>query len=85
LPYTFDYEAGTDSIIIIEGRRTNWHPQPVQVVVRRNTFVERLAGGGAEPILANAFHVGGVDYCWLRGRREALGGCADERLLVHAE
>lgn len=69
LPYTFDYEEATDSIIGIRALRQKWDPRPVAVDVRRNTFLEREPFSGATPILANAFHVHDVPYRWLRGRR----------------
>lgn len=80
LPYTFDYEAESDSIIIIEGRRSNWNPRAVHVHVGRNAFLKTCGLG--TPVLANAFHVSDVDYCWLRGRREPLGGRIDGRQLA---
>jgi hypothetical protein len=69
LPYTFDYEKETDSIIGIRAVRQRWDPQPVAVEVRRNTFLEQGALGQASPILANAFYVRDVPYHWQRGRR----------------
>lgn len=69
LPYTFDYEQETGSIIAIRAVRQNWDPQPVRVEVRRNTFLEREPFAGAAPVLANAFHVEGVPYQWQRGVR----------------
>lgn len=69
LPYTFDYEQATSSIISIRASRPKWDPQPVAVEVRRNTFLEREPFAGAAPILANAFHVRDVPYQWHRGRR----------------
>lgn len=69
LPYTFDYEQSTGAIIGIRAVRQNWDPQPVAVEVRQNTFLEREPFCGAAPVLANAFHVGGVPYEWQRGRR----------------
>ena len=71
LPYTFDEEAETDSIIAIRAVRKQWDPRPVQVEVRRCTFLEREPFRGAAPALANAFYVHDVDYKWLRGRRVA--------------
>jgi hypothetical protein len=73
LPFTFDYEQETDSIIVIEGQREHWDPRAVGVIVRRNTFLDRFTASGVLPVLANAFYVGGVPYRWLRGRREPLG------------
>lgn len=69
LPYTFDYEEATHSIIGIRAMRQTWNPRPVAVDVRRNTFLEREPFCRATPILANAFHVRNVPYQWLRGRR----------------
>lgn len=78
LPFTFDHESETDSIVIIEGKRQNWNPRPVQVHVHRNEFINRFMHNGTAPVLANAFYVDNVDYCWLRGRREPLDGKSDE-------
>ena len=69
LPYTFDYEEATQSIIGIRAMRQKWNPQPVTVNVRQNTFLEREPFCRTEPILANAFHVQDIPYQWQRGRR----------------
>lgn len=71
LPYTFDDEAETGSIIAIRAVRQEWNPRPVNVVVKRCTFLEREPFCNAGPVLANAFYVRDVDYKWLRGRRVA--------------
>jgi hypothetical protein len=68
LPYTFDYEEATGSIIAIRAVRQEWDPQAVEVDVRRNLFLEREPFRRAAPILANAFHVRDVPYRWQRGR-----------------
>ncbi|HEY4359193.1 MAG TPA: DUF2071 domain-containing protein [Acidobacteriaceae bacterium] len=68
LPYTFDYEEETCSIIGICALRQNWKPQPVAVEVRRNTFLEQAPFSGAGALLANAFYVHDVPYQWQRGR-----------------
>ncbi|MGC1421318.1 MAG: DUF2071 domain-containing protein [Terracidiphilus sp.] len=69
LPYTFDYEEATDSIIGIRAIRQQWEPRPVAVDVRRNTFLEHEPFLGARPILANAFYVQDVPYRWEQGKR----------------
>jgi hypothetical protein len=71
LPYTFDYEEATNSIIGIYALRQSWNPEPVAVDVRRNTFLDHEPFRSAPPILANAFHVHDVPYQWQRGRRVA--------------
>ncbi len=72
LPFTFDYEHETHSIVAIEGRRTNWRPAPAGVTVARVSFFEQPAFEHCEPRLAAAFHLRDVDYHWLRGVRHAL-------------
>jgi len=72
LPFTFDYERETHSIVRIEGVRSRWDPQPVAVEVRRCTFLERAPFASAKPILANAFHLQDVPYRWERGIVEPL-------------
>ena len=69
LPFTFDYESETDSIIAIKARRTNWEPVPVSVDVQRIAFFDQPVFAGCSPRLAAAFHVKAVDYCWERGVR----------------
>jgi hypothetical protein len=72
LPYTFDYEAQTHSIIRIQGVRQEWHPRPVRVEVLQNTFLQQPPFCLVTPILANAFHVHDVPYRWERGLRIPL-------------
>lgn len=72
LPYTFDYEEQTHSLILIKGVRKKWNPQPVRVEVETVTFFDQPAFCGATPIFANAFYICDIPYRWLRGRREAL-------------
>ena len=67
LPYTFDCEPSTRSLVVVRATRRHWDPQPVAVDVRHATFFEREPFRGVEPVLANAFHVAGVDYRWERG------------------
>ena len=71
LPYTFDYERETGYIIAIHALRQRWNPRPVEVEVRKNTFLEREPFLSARPVLANAFYVSDIPYCWERGRRVA--------------
>lgn len=73
LPFTFDYEEETKSIIMIEGVRSNWKPLPMDVEIKQNTFFNRAPFNQTQPILANAFHVKGIPYLWKRGVREPLG------------
>jgi len=72
LPFTFDYERQTHSMIRIEGVRQRWNPRPVSVIVHQNTFLEQDPFRGAGAILANAFYVEDVPYSWRPGIRERL-------------
>lgn len=74
LPFTFDYEPETHSIVVIEGVRKEWLPLPVRVDLRKATYFDGDQFGGVRPLLAGAFHVQGVVYHWRRGRREPLTG-----------
>jgi hypothetical protein len=66
LPYTFHHEPETGRLLSVRGVRSAWDPQPVAVDVQELSFFspERF---GVEPVLANAFYVGDIDYRWRRG------------------
>ena len=72
LPFTFDEEKETRSIVLIEGVRSRWVPQPVAIRSVRSTFLEQERFAGAR--LANAFLVEGIPYRWKRGVVEKLPG-----------
>ncbi|MFE2101216.1 DUF2071 domain-containing protein [Streptomyces sp. NPDC059468] len=75
LPYTFEYEPQTRSMIVVKAVRAHWDPQPVSVDVRRLTFFDHAPFAGTRPVLANAFHVADLEYGWERGlRRSETGG-----------
>jgi hypothetical protein len=73
LPWTFDYEPQTRSIVMIRGRRSHWQPRQVAVEVKTSRFLERAPFGAADPRLASAFHVTDLDYGWERGVRVPIG------------
>lgn len=54
LPFTFDYEAETHSLIVIKGVRKKWNPQPVRVEVERCTFFDQPPFDQAQPIMSRA-------------------------------
>ena len=68
LPYTFDYETSTRSLVVVRAVRTAWDPQPLEVDVRRATFFDQRPFRDVEPVLANAFYVAEIDYRWERGK-----------------
>ncbi len=69
MPFTFDHEPETDSMIVIEGVREDWRPRPIEVEVRKVGFLEQPMFKDAGPKLANAFVVENVPYLWKRGIR----------------
>jgi hypothetical protein len=72
LPYTFDYERETGSIVSVKGTRGHWDPQPASVEVRSAGFLAHQRFENAPPLLANAFYVEDVAYHWERGRQVRL-------------
>lgn len=77
MPFTFDHEAETDSMVRVEGVRKAWNPRPVTIEVIENSFFqEGVFAGMGEGRLANAFLVEDVDYEWRRGIVERISGHA---------
>jgi hypothetical protein len=76
LPFTFDYERKSHSLVIIQGVRTNWDPRPVEVEIRKNTFLQHPPFNEAPACLANAFYIENIPYRWERGVLEKLPGGA---------
>ncbi len=72
LPFTFDYEPEARSMVLIEGVRSNWRPQPVEAEVARLSFLDQPQFAAANPVLASAFLVQEIPYRWKRGVREPL-------------
>jgi hypothetical protein len=72
LPFTFDYEEETHSLIRIRGARPHWAPELVAVEVAKNTFLDAEPFCRATPILASAFYVHDLPYRWERGVRMGL-------------
>lgn len=68
LPYTFSVNPTDRTILIILGMRKNWKPKPVKVENYSIDFFQEL--GLQDPILASAFEVTNVPYCWDKGKLE---------------
>lgn len=73
LPWTFDHEPQTSSIVMIQARRSHWQPRLTEVEVRTCGFLDQEPFSSAGPRLASAFHVAGLDYGWARGIRVPIG------------
>ena len=68
LPFTFTYNSKNKEVLIIEGVRENWTPQPVKVIKNKVGFMQDLKLNDA--VLANAFIVEHIPYYWKKGRLE---------------
>lgn len=72
MPFTFDYERETNSIVRVEGVRQNWQPKPVAVDVGQISFFQQLPFSQAEPVLCSAFFLQNIPYFWKAGIVEKL-------------
>ena len=68
MPFTFTYNKGTKEVLIIEGVRQNWKPQPLHVERANVGFL--MDKGFKEMHLANAFMVSNIPYYWKKGKEE---------------
>ena len=71
LPFTFTVDTEDKSVVIIQGVRSNWKPNPVKVNSHEFEFLDGLNLEGA--ILANAFEIRDIPYCWKKGRLDSWG------------
>jgi uncharacterized protein YqjF (DUF2071 family) len=68
LPFTFTFDSKTNRVLIIEGVRQNWTPNPVQVIDYQFDFLNTLRL--ENPVLANAFIIKDIPYHWKKGKTE---------------
>ena len=66
LPFTFTYNKETKEVLIIEGVRQNWIPNPVKVIDCNFEFLDTLKL--QNPVLANAFVIRNIPYQWKKGK-----------------
>ena len=68
LPFTFTYIPQQKKVLIIEGVRENWKPQPVKVLNHNISFINNLKLN--EMKLASAFMIENIPYYWKKGKIE---------------
>lgn len=68
LPFTFTYNATTKEVLIIEGVRQDWKPEPIDVIDYHFKFIKQL--NLKDCVLANAFMIKNIPYYWKKGRIE---------------
>jgi hypothetical protein len=62
MPFTFDYEPETDSMVVVEGVRKEWSPKLIQVDVSELSFLSQPPFDKVDPILSSAFYLHDVNY-----------------------
>ncbi len=68
LPFTFTYEKARKKVLIIQGLRQNWKPEPLKVNSFKLPFIESLNLKNIN--LANCFVVKNIPYEWKKGVKE---------------
>ena len=68
LPFTFTYNEDENSVLIIEGVRTNWKPKPIEVMNYKFAFLDTL--NLENMVLANAFEITNIPYLWKKGKKD---------------
>jgi hypothetical protein len=68
LPFTFTYNSATKDVLIIEGSRKKWLPQPVEIIKADVGFIKEKKFNNV--VLANAFLVESIPYHWKKGRMD---------------
>ena len=68
LPHTFTYNKTDKTVLIIEGIRQNWKPEPIKVKSYHFEFLNSLKLPSIT--LASAFEIKDIPYYWKRGRLE---------------
>ena len=66
LPFTFTYNADKKEVLIIEGVRQNWKPEPLKVENYHFSFLEKFKF--KKIVLANAFVIENIPYSWKKGK-----------------
>jgi hypothetical protein len=68
LPFTFSYDPGNKTVVIVEGVRQNWQPSPVKVIRYNCSYLQSLKL--SQVYLANAFILSNIPYHWKKGQME---------------
>jgi hypothetical protein len=68
LPHTFTCKKENGTVLIIEGVRQNWKPEPINVKSYFFDFIHSMNLNNA--VLANAFEINSIPYSWKKGKIE---------------
>ncbi|MFN4085949.1 MAG: DUF2071 domain-containing protein [Spirosomataceae bacterium] len=68
LPHTFTFNKENGTVLIIEGVRQNWKPEPIKIKSYSIGFINSLKLKNV--VLANAFEITNIPYYWNKGKIE---------------
>lgn len=68
LPFTFTFNVEKKEVLIIEGVRQNWTPNPIKIIEYSFGFLSSLKFENS--VLANAFIIKNTPYYWKKGKTE---------------
>ena len=68
LPFTFTFDNIEKTVLIIEGIRQNWKPEPLKITHYNFEFLNSLKLQNI--VLANAFEIRNIPYHWKKGKIE---------------
>ena len=68
MPFTFTFDEVKNEVLIIEGVRNNWKPEPLEIFAESVEFLKN--NDLDEGIPANAFVVENIPYYWKKGKTE---------------
>ena len=68
LPHTFTFNKENGTVLVIEGVRQNWKPEPIKIKSYSIDFINALKLKNV--VLANAFEITNTPYCWKKGKIE---------------
>ncbi|MCL9805219.1 DUF2071 domain-containing protein [Flavobacterium amniphilum] len=68
LPFTFTYNEGKNEVLIIEGVREKWKPEPIEVTEHHFSFINKMNLNDC--VLANAFKIDAIPYVWKKGKTD---------------
>lgn len=72
MPFTFDFEKETHSVLKVEGVRQEWRPRNIEVDVKTVDFFRHDPFKNVEPRLASAFYIENIPYWWKQGSCEKI-------------
>ncbi len=68
LPHTFTFNKENGTVLIIEGVRQNWKPEPIKIKSYSIDYINSLKLKNV--VLANAFEITNIPYYWKKGKIE---------------